>query len=314
MEKILNKIKEYNTIIIHGHQRPDGDCYGSQFGLQDIIKETYPEKKVYVVGEKCDYVAFLGEMDEISDDVYKNALVIAVDTATLERISDKRYNLGAFFIKIDHHIAVDNYGDYAYVDSNAPACAEIITKFYMTFKKELKLSIKGAKALYTGMVTDTGRFRFDSVTSKTFIAAAELLDNGVNIEEIDKKLSIETVRTLKLKGNILLNFECSNNGFVYYKMTRDIINKYEVTDEEAAANVSTLGNIEGCPVWALIIEYPNEIRIRLRSNGPDVDKLANKYQGGGHAKASGAKLNDWSQLEEFIADADFLVKNYKENN
>ncbi|HCZ24925.1 MAG TPA: hypothetical protein DHV05_08845 [Acholeplasmataceae bacterium] len=100
-------------------------------------------------------------------------------------------------------------------------------------------------------------------------------------------------------------------GFVYIKMTRDVIEKYNVTDEQAASNVGLIGGIEGYPVWALFMEYPNEIRIRLRSSGPNIDKLANHYQGGGHAKAAGCKLESWEQLDQFVKDAENLIQTYK---
>src|SRR5574344_970490 len=97
---IIKKIKAYDRIIIHGHQRPDGDCYGAQFGLKDIIKNSFPEKEVYVVGETSDFVSFVGTPDRIEDALYEGALSIVVDTATEERISDKRYKLGKEVIKI----------------------------------------------------------------------------------------------------------------------------------------------------------------------------------------------------------------------
>ena len=123
MQKILNRIKKYETIIIHGHKRPDGDCYGSQFGLKNIIQQSFPEKKVYVVGQRSAFVDFIGQMDVISDDVYKGALSIVVDTAVEDRISDERYKLGKEIIKIDHHIPVDDYGDIRWVDTSFPSCA-----------------------------------------------------------------------------------------------------------------------------------------------------------------------------------------------
>jgi len=310
MIKILNKIKEYETIIIHGHKRPDGDCYGAQFGLKDIIKNSFPQKRVYVVGEVSDFVSFLGNIDTIDDSVYNGALSIVVDTAVVNRISDKRYALGKEIIKIDHHIPVDDYGNIRWVDTNFPSCAQMIAYFYSQFKDELKLSLTGATALYTGIVTDTGRFRFRGVSPLTHQIAALLLSKGVDIEYIDLKLSQESLKTIALKGYIYSNF-VQREGFVYVKLTRDVIDKYEVSDEEAAATVNLLSGIEGFPVWALFIEYPNEIRIRLRSSGPNIDKLANQYEGGGHAKASGARLSSWDELPNFIKDAEELVKNYE---
>jgi bifunctional oligoribonuclease and PAP phosphatase NrnA len=311
MQRILNKIKEYDVIIIHGHKRPDGDCYGAQFGLKNIIESSFPNKKVYVVGETSDFVDFIGKMDQITDDAYDHALSVVVDTAVQDRISDSRYTLGKEVIKIDHHIPVDDYGDLRWVDTSFPSCAQMIAYFYHKFKKELVLTQEGAIALYTGIVTDTGRFRFRGVSKLTHQLAGMLIEKGVDVEYIDGKLSQESLEMVALKGYVYSNF-VTENGFIYLKMTRDVIDKYNVTDEQAASMVGLIGGIQGYPVWALMIEYPNEIRIRLRSNGPTIDKLANLYGGGGHAKASGAKLESWDQLKDFIKDVEEVVRKYKE--
>lgn len=314
MEHILKKIKEFDTIIIHGHYRPDGDCIGSQYGLMHIIKATYPSKNVIITGETSDFVSFIGAPTLLEDEsLFENALSICVDCATSERLSDTRYNKAKYSIKIDHHIDVEKYGDYQYVDTTAPACAQIITEFYLKFKDELIMTKEAATALYVGISTDTGRFKFDSVNSRTFMAAAALVDFGVDLGYIDNQLSVETLQTLKLKGYCLSNFKMTENGFAYIIMKRDTINEFGVSDEDAAAQVSTISTIEGCPVWAIFMEYPTEIRIRLRSRGPVVNLLAEEYGGGGHAKASGARLNDWTQLDEFVKNADTLVKKYKES-
>lgn len=314
MEHILKKIKEFDTIIIHGHYRPDGDCIGSQYGLMHIIKATYPSKNVIITGETSDFVSFIGSPTLLEDEsLFENALSICVDCATSERLSDTRYNKAKYSIKIDHHIDVEKYGDYQYVDTSAPACAQIITEFYLKFKDELIMTKEAATALYVGISTDTGRFKFDSVNSRTFMAAAALVDFGVDLGYIDNQLSVETLQTLKLKGYCLSNFKMSENGFAYIIMKRDTINEFGVSDEDAAAQVSTISTIEGCPVWAIFMEYPTEIRIRLRSRGPVINLLAEEYGGGGHAKASGARLNDWTQLDEFVKNADMLVKKYKES-
>jgi len=312
MERILNKIKAYQTIIIHGHKRPDGDCYGAQFGLKNIIENSFPNKNVYVVGQKSDFVDFVGQIDTILDDVYQNALSIVVDTAVKDRISDPRYVMGKEVIKIDHHIPVDDYGDLRWVDTQFPSCAQMIAYFYFTFKDQLKLTKPGAIALYTGILTDTGRFRFRGVSNMTHQLAGMLLDHGADVEEIDQKLSTETLDMVYLKGYAYGNFQTAK-GFIYLKVTRDIIEKFQVSDEQAASMVSLIGGIQGYPVWALFIEYPGEIRIRLRSAGPNIDQLANRYGGGGHAKASGAKLESWDDLPHFIKDVEEVIRSFKED-
>lgn len=309
MEKILELINKYNRIIIFGHVRPDGDCIGSQYGMYYLIKDNFEDKEVYISGESSEYVGFIGKPNMVDESLFNGALAICVDTATAERVSDQRFMKCDYVIKIDHHIPVDNYGDYNYVFEKSPACAEIITGIYI--KNNFKMSKEAATALYVGINTDTGRFKFDSVTSNTFNTAGYLLDHGVDLSYIENNLSVESLEVLKLRGYCLSNFKMTDNGFAYIKMTRDIIEKYGVSDEDAASQVTSISSIECCPVWAMFIEYPSEIRIRLRSRGPAINTLAEKYKGGGHPKASGAHLDNWEQLDGFVQDADFLVKEYK---
>jgi len=313
MEFILNKIKEYNRIILFGHERPDGDCIGSQYGLYYVLKETFPNKEVYITGETSEYVSFIGKPEMIDESLLKGSLAICVDCANADRLSDKRYKECDYSIKIDHHINVDSYCDYEYVDTKSPACCQILTEFFLKYNDVFKINEKAAEALYVGIVTDTGRFKYDSTTSKTHRIVASLLDYGVNIGKIDNELSVETIDSLKLRGYCLNTFKVTEHGFAYLVMTRDTINKFGVSDEDAANQVTCISTIEGCPSWAMFIEYPDQIRIRLRSRGPVVNLLAEEYNGGGHPKASGARLDSWDKLDEFLAKADKLVEDYKKS-
>lgn len=312
---ILEKIKEYETIIIHGHTRPDGDCYGSQFGLKDIIKSTFPNKNVYVVGETSDYVSFVGEIDEIPISTYEGALSIVVDTAIADRISEQNYKLANEIIKIDHHIPSEDsyYADYYWVDTYKPSCSQMIAEFYDTFKDELKLTYDGALAMYVGIVTDTGGFRYRGVDRNTHEMAGSLLDFGVDVSYVDLKLSTKTLNEVKIKGYMLMNFEQTEEGFAYFVMTKETMDRYGLTSEEASATVNSLAGIEGYPVWALFIESDNDgIRVRLRSNGPEIESIARRYNGGGHAQAAGARLDSFKEIKNFVKDIDLHLINYKE--
>ena len=313
-DQILEKIKAYKKIIIHIHKRPDGDCYGAGFGLKNIIQETWPEKEVYLVGETADYVAFLGTPDELEDKAFEGALSIVVDTASEDRVSDSRYRLSEFVIKIDHHIPVNDYGDLMWVDTTRPASAQIILEFFLRYQDELKMNMAAARALYTGIVTDTGRFRFRSVNSDTFRVVAYLLDFGLDFGDILNRLSVKSENLLKLQGYVLLNFKKTEHGVAYIKMTNDLIEEFDVSLEEATSLVNELSTLEDCPVWMLFAEYEEGfVRARIRSKGPHVDKLANKYDGGGHALACGANLGSWDRTEDLLKDADSLVSEYKSN-
>ena len=240
---VYQKIKDYQTIIIFGHKRPDGDCYGSQNGLKDIIKSTFPMKSVFVVGEKVDNLSFIGQMDQIEDDIFPQALAIVVDTATRDRISDSRYKLCKEIIKIDHHIILDNYGDINVVEELIPATCLLITKFLLS-NETLKISLNGATALYTGTITDTGNFRYRGVNAETFHLAGVLLNYGVDTEWIDQNLSVQSLRSLRLKSYVYRSFKVTKNGFAYAVINRMIIKYYNVGYDEAASLVNLLANIK----------------------------------------------------------------------
>ena len=212
MEQIIKLINEYQRIIIHGHTRPDGHCIGSQIGLRDILKETYPNKEIYAVGPMSEFVSFLGELDIITDDLYNGALAIVVDCGNSERISDQRFKLADKVIKIDHHVPVEDYGDVNYVLEDEPACAAIITEIMDTYK--MKINKQGAMALYTGILTDTGRFRFDTVNGKTLRLAAILLENGVTLFNFPSALVSNKHKYFSSVDNCIIKVTLSFNCVV----------------------------------------------------------------------------------------------------
>lgn len=312
MEKILECIKKYDTIIIHGHIRPDGDCIGSQYGLKYLIEDNFPEKKVFITGDSSDYVSFIGRPVILSDDnIFQNALSIAVDCPVYDRLSDNRFNISNYSIKIDHHYDGEKYTDYEYVDPVASSCTSIITEMYLKFKDELILSERAATALYVGLLTDTGRFTNLNVNSKTFYIASELVSHNIDIMYVNNCLSLETEASLRLKGYCLNNFKITENGFAYIVLRKEEIDEFGVGDEVASSLVSSISSLKECLVWALIVETNENIRMRLRSRGPAINELAQIYNGGGHKMASGGRLNSWDELEQFIKSADELVRIYK---
>jgi len=313
MDKILEKIKEYETIILHSHIRPDGDAIGSQYGLMYLIKESFPNKKVYVTGESSKYISFLGSPELLDEKSFNNSLSICLDCGSFDRLSDNRISLSSYTIKIDHHFDSEKYCDYEYIDYNASSCTEIITDFYLKFKDVLKMSKEAATALYVGLLTDTGHFKNSNVNSKTFMIASELVSYNVDLNLVNNLLFLENENSLRLKAYCLNNFKITNEGFAYIKLTKEEYKKFNVDEETASSLVTLISSLEESLVWALIIEKESGIRIRLRSRGPEINKLAQKYNGGGHKVASGAELKDWNELDTFINDVNFLLNEYKKN-
>lgn len=314
-KQILDDIKENDTIIIVRHVRPDGDCIGSSFGLREILKASFPNKKIYSVGDGSpEYLSFLGTEDLVSEEVFKESLVIVVDTATSKRIACPIYDQGKKVIKIDHHIPVDDYGYINYVREDFPACCQIIADFALTFKDELILNEKAAKCLYTGLVTDTGRFRFRSVNSKTMRIAGELLDKEIDTENIYTNLNVKNPESYKLQGYMYQNFKLTENGVAYAYITKKIMKKFKASVEDASNLVNCLDSIKGSMIWILFVQYDNEIRVRIRSRYLPCVEIGEKFNGGGHANACGASVKNTKELKQLLSVADSKLKTFKENN
>lgn len=311
-DRILQKIKEFDTIIIHRHIRPDPDAYGSQGGLKELIRTSFPEKNVYIAGDDEPTLMYLNKMDEVKDEDYKDALVIVCDTANQERISDRRYSKGKYLIKIDHHPNEDPYGDLVWVDTTASSTSEMIYELYLHGKNSgLKLSDNGARLLYAGIVGDTGRFLYPSTTEKTFSIASDLIKYSFSRTELYEKMYEMPVNLAKLNGYILQNFKFESEGVAKVIITKDMLSQYNLRPQEASQLVSTLGNIEGIRVWAFFVEEDSQIRVRLRSNGPVINEVAKKYNGGGHPLASGASIYSWDTVDLVMEDLKKVYEDYK---
>ena len=316
-KQILDKIKEYNKIIIFRHWRPDGDAMGSSKGLREILRLTYPEKEILLLNsDYSNYLEFLGGEDEpVSDEYYADALAIVVDTGTEDRISNKKYALCKEIVKIDHHIVDKHYGDYHWVIEEKSSTCEMIAEFYDTFKDELKINQQAATYIYCGMVTDSGRFRFRDVSGDTLRLAGLMLDQGINTDLLYANLYLKEFNDFKFESYAHEKMEITENGLVYLYVDNEMQEKFSLTNEQASSSVGFMDSIRGSIIWIAFIDNPDgTIRVRLRSRFVTVNTLAEKYRGGGHACACGATLHSKEEMAQFIADADALIKEYKENN
>ncbi len=301
--EIINEIKKFDTVIIHRHVRPDPDAYGSQGGLAEILKASFTDKQIYIVGKEEESLHFMNRLDVITDETYTNALVIVCDTANQERICDNRYSLGAKLIKIDHHPNEDPYGDILWVDTSASSVSEMIYGFYLTgMQHGLKITQEAARLLYAGIVGDTGRFMFRNTTTTTFRYASELVSHDISITDIYDSMYQTKIHTAHLQGHILQTFEMSKNGVGSVILKKELLDQYGVTVSESSQFVGILGSIEGIKVWVFFVEEDDQIRVRLRSKGVVINTIAMKYNGGGHPLASGATIYNWEDVKKVLAD------------
>jgi phosphoesterase RecJ-like protein len=318
-QQILDKIEQYDLICIFRHVRNDGDCVGATKGFKRILQLTYPEKQIYLIdADQSAYLAFLGpEDEEIADEVYEKALGIVIDTASKERISNKKYALCKELIKIDHHIPLEPYGDVQWVEEDRSSACEMIADFYATFRDRLKIDSEAATYIYTGMVTDSGRFKYEGVTGDTLRCAAILLDQGINTEWLYAQLYLDDFDYLKFKAHIYQKMQITQNGVAYIYIDKEMREQFGLSIEQASACVNSLDSIRGAICWMAFIQNDDEsgsIRVRLRSRFVKVNPIAEKYHGGGHACACGATVYSREEMEALLKDADAHVKEYKETH
>ena len=312
--QILQKIEAYETIIISRHIRPDGDAVGSTKGFQKLLQTTYPEKKIYLTDDDfSEYLSFCGGEDVVPEEVYKDALLIVIDTGTRDRISNRNYQKAKEIVKIDHHIEADPYGDLNWVEDFRSSACEMIADFYVTFKNRLKMTAEAATFVYMGMVTDSGRFRFEGVTGETMRLAGALLDCGVQQESLFANLYTVGIEKFRLKSYVYDHIKITENGVAYIYIDREVQEKFGLSLEAASDVVSDLSKIRGSLIWiAFIYNKPKkQIRVRLRSRFLGINDLAIKYHGGGHNMSAGATVFSEEEMRELIRDADRLLGEYK---
>ncbi|MBR6668151.1 MAG: bifunctional oligoribonuclease/PAP phosphatase NrnA [Clostridia bacterium] len=318
-QAILAKIKEYDRILIFRHKRIDGDCVGASKGLKELIKASFPQKDVRIIDdERSDYLAFLGPDDEpVADEFYASALAIVVDVADTERISNQKFSLCREIIKIDHHIDRTPYGDISWVEDGRSSACELIADFYASFQDELTLTQWGATCIYTGMVTDSGRFMYEGVCGESMRLAGLILDKGVKTDWLYANLYLKTFESLKFTAYIYEHMNVTANGVCWLLVDKAMQQKFGLNMESASAAISSLSGIRGCLCWIAFIETGDEehaVRVRLRSRFAPINHIAEKYHGGGHACASGATVYSVSEMHDLLRDADAYIKEYKENN
>ena len=311
--RILSAIKRYDRIAIFRHEKPDFDALGSQMGLATWIKDNFPNKEVRVLGDN--HVTFTPrlypEMDRLNEDWFKEPfLAIICDTANTSRVADPRFKKAKFKIKIDHHPEVEKYGKIQVVKTNACAAAEIITDILLSFKGNYVLSKEAASYLYSGIAGDSGRFQYSSTSEASFITASYLLAAGIELSDVYNRMYQKKIDDLKVTAYILNHFSVSEHGVAYYVLDDAIQKELNITTERGKENVNLFSNIEGINAWCSITEDPKDNcwRVSIRSKGKAINGVAAKWEGGGHAQASGAKVNNLDLLPEFIDDLDKLFR------
>ena len=309
-ENILALIQKFDTIIIHRHNKPDGDAMGSQLGLKHILMENFPEKKIYAVGDDPRFFGFMddSEMDEIPDSTYENALAIILDCGASALISDDRWKSAAKTARMDHHIFCETIADEEVVDTSYESCCGMVADFAK--QSGLKLNPIAAKSLYTGIVTDSGRFRYDGTTSRTHSLVAWLLEQKFDTNQVFRNLYADSYESKKLKAQFILKIQFTPGNTAYIYTTKEELSQYDADIFTISRGMTnTMADMKGVDIWANFTETENGVLCELRSSMHTIQPIAVKYGGGGHAKACGATVPDRETVMAMLADLDKIGEN-----
>lgn len=307
-ENILKEIRAYDRIIIHRHHSPDGDALGSQIGLKHILKENFPEKQVLAVGDGAGRYGFMDDsvMDTVPDGDYAGALAVILDTSARALISDDRYKLAEKTLRIDHHIFCETIADVEVTDTGYESCCGLIAAFAM--ECGLRLTPVAAKSLFTGMVTDSGRFRYDSTSARTFRLAAFLMEQPFDINDIYRNLYADDFSMIRLRAQFVLKVKLTEHNVAYIYTDREQMRALDAdTFAVSRGMVNTMSDIRGVDIWVNFTETEAGVLCELRSGRYNINPVAVKYGGGGHAKASGATVKNREEAMRMLADLDAMA-------
>ncbi|MBQ7718557.1 MAG: bifunctional oligoribonuclease/PAP phosphatase NrnA [Clostridia bacterium] len=295
--RIYNVFKEAHKIALLPHENIDGDALASCLALKNFITAVGGDATVIAEGDIPSNLKFLGDDyvlydKDISLPVFDVA--VAVDCGSTDRFENRAhiYNGAKTKIVIDHHETNHGFGDLYIVSPESAATCEIIYTFFENF--DVPVSEETAKFLYTGIVTDTGGFRFSNTTLKTFEIASNLIKTGINFSKICSNVfESKRIQQLKIEAAAIANVEFYHSGrTVITHVTQEMIDKTGATDGDMNNISSILRSIEGVSAAASLKDKNGVIKISMRSDeSVNVAEICGLFGGGGHARAAGATSN-----------------------
>ena len=297
LDDILVEINHAEKIVIMAHETPDGDAIGSMLSMNLALKKLGKEADV-IVREFPRTFAFLPGAKEVksNSDIEQYDLAVSLDCADLKRLVGKEYFESAKkTIVIDHHGTNMMYGDLNFVNPASPACCEILAGMFEYFDIEIDSEI--GSCILTGIITDTGGFKYSSVTPETFEFTAELLRKGVNVSDIYQRV-LETRRKsnfelLRRAMNRLELLEDGKIAFTYINKKDEEEVHAETGDHEGI--VENGRSIEGVKVSVFIREKEENIyKVSMRAGNGfniNVSDICYIFGGGGHPRAAGAVVS-----------------------
>ena len=314
-KQIYKKIKKYDSIVIARHLRVDPDALASELALKEIILNTFPDKEVYAIGVGASKFKYMGNLDKINDEIAKKSLLIVLDTPDRKRVDADNFDMFIDSIKIDHHPYTETFCNMEYIDENASSTCEIILD--LTYNTKLKLDKHSSELLFLGIVSDTNRFTTINTSFKTFDLVHKLIkDTGIKFIDLFDKLYIRPLSEVKLQGYIAQNLTVTDNGFAYIKINEQTLKEFGVDSASPGNMINNFNYIDDIMAWAFISEDKKNdiIRITIRSRGPVINDIAAMFNGGGHERASGARVKTFEEVDKLIEKLDNRCKDYRGDN
>ncbi len=303
VKDVVRAFRENKRFLIAGHINPEADAIGSQLALASLLKRL--GKDVLIVNEDPppDSSLFLPKVKSIKlarsikrDSFQKPDCAIIIDCPVLARIGRVRDLItdGMTLIDIDHHISNEKYGDINWIDLKAAAVGEMIFELFKKFK--MRLNKAEATQLYTAILIDTGSFRYSNTTPKTHRIAAELMKHNLDTDGIFERLfELKSYPAMRLLGLALSTIKVSKDGkIIWFWLTRKILKRAGAKFDDAENFINYARAVKGTKVAVFFKEADEvgKIQVSLRGKrGYDVNVIAHKFGGGGHARAAGCTIS-----------------------
>ena len=306
---LIKRIEEFDNIVIARHIGVDPDALCSQLALRDSIRLTYKDKHVIAIGTGSSKFLSFGKLDKLEE--FDDALLIVLDTPDKRRIDGANPDNFKYSIKIDHHPFIEKTCDPEIIEDDKTSTSEIIMNIIKN--TDLKCDKDIAENLYMGLVSDSNRFLFNSVTSNTFdLVSYYLKKYKFDLKEVYTKLYLRPLNEVRLEGYISSNIKVSKNGLAHILISDKIINEYEVDSASAGNMVNNYNFIKEILVWVTITEdiKNKQFRVSVRSRGPEVNKVLENHGGGGHKFASGVRVEKKEEALKIVEELEDLLEKY----
>lgn len=294
LDNILDEIKKADTIAILVHENPDGDAVGSALAMELALKQLNKEADV-IIPEFPKEFEFLPDADKIKTgtDVTSYDLVLTLDCASIKLINNciDYFENAKTKVEIDHHSSNTMFADYNFVDQEAPACAQLLLVIFGYYNIEVTKEI--GTCILTGIITDTGGFRYEGVTAETFRFVASLCEKGVKVSKVYQRVFASKTRAKFELHKIALDREefLEDGKIAFTYITKADEEKVGAKNGDYDGIVENGRDVEGVEVSIFLRETDKGIKVSLRSKDyVNVSEAATMFGGGGHVRAAGCNI------------------------